>query len=153
MKRHLTASPLDRVVHGLHGERTVEADRPTAAFAANDRARTAPGKPRLRLARSQVRTHTLVLAGELNLRSAPTLEADIERLCDEGVGTITLDLRSLDQIDSTGIAVIAFRCELCRKRGHTVAVIPGSSLNRRALERAGVTSLLPAVEEVAPALP
>ncbi len=89
------------------------------------------------------RTHTLVLTGELDRSSAHTLEAAIERLCEEGVTGITLDLRELTYIDSIGVSVIAFRCNLCRKRGFDFALIPGSRLIHRAFEQAGVTELLP----------
>jgi anti-anti-sigma factor len=99
------------------------------------------------LAGSEVRTHTLVLDGELNRRSAHELEAEIERLCDEGVTGITLDLRQLDRIDSIGVAVISFQAGLCNRRGFDFSVIPGSQLISRALEQAGVTDLLAAGKE------
>jgi anti-anti-sigma factor len=101
------------------------------------------------LAGTEVRTHTLVLDGELDRRSAHELEAEIERLCDEGVTGITLDLRQLDRIDSIGVAVIAFQAGLCNRRGFAFAVIPGSQLIHRALEQAGVTDLLASGEEPA----
>jgi anti-anti-sigma factor len=84
------------------------------------------------------RTHTLVLKGELHHGSAPALEAEIERLCEEGVTSITLDLRELGYIDPIGIAVISFRSGLCKRRGHEFAVISGSRVIQRALEQAGV---------------
>jgi anti-anti-sigma factor len=95
----------------------------------------------LRLAGVPERTHTLVVTGELHHRSAHALEAEIERLCEEGVTAITLDLRELSYIDSIGIAVIAFRSGLCKRRGHDFAVIPGSPVIRRALVQAGVEEL------------
>jgi anti-sigma B factor antagonist len=89
------------------------------------------------------RWHTLSLTGELDPRTARVLDAEIERLCEEDVAGITLDLRELTYIDSTGIAVIAVRCELCRKRGQDFALIPGTRSVNRAFERAGVSHLLP----------
>jgi anti-anti-sigma factor len=90
-----------------------------------------------------LRTHTLILTGALDGASAHALEAEIERLCAEGVTGITLDLRELTYIDLTGVAVIAFRCGLCQKRGYDFALIPGSRFIHRVFERAGVTDLLP----------
>jgi anti-anti-sigma factor len=87
-------------------------------------------------------THTIVLIGELTHRSAHRLEVEIERLCAEGVTGITLDLRELSYIDAIGVAVIAFRSGLCRRRGYDFALIPGSPLMRRAFEQAGVESVL-----------
>lgn len=89
---------------------------------------------------SRTRAHTLVLTGELDGGSAPTLEAEIERLCDEGVTALTLDLRELRNIDSIGATVVAFRSKLCRRRGCDLAVIPGAGVVRRALEQAGIKS-------------
>jgi stage II sporulation protein AA (anti-sigma F factor antagonist) len=114
--------------------------------AAHSRSRTsrAPSHRKerhLTLASVPRRSHTLVVTGELHHRSAHALEAEIERLCEEGVTAIVLDLRELTYIDSIGIAVIAFRSGLCKRRGHDFAVISGSPVIRRALEQAGVSEL------------
>jgi anti-anti-sigma factor len=110
-----------------------------------DRTHPQPGssEPNLALASANVWTHTLILTGELNRRSAHTLEAEIEHLCEEGVTGITVDLRGLTHIDWTGVAVIAFRCDLCKKRGYDFALIPGSPRIQRAFEQAGVGDALP----------
>jgi anti-anti-sigma factor len=92
------------------------------------------------------RRHTLILIGELDQRSARVLEAEVERLCEEGVAEITLDLRELTYIDSIGVAVLAVCCDLCKKRGHHFELIHGARFVLRAFERAGVSHLLP-VEE------
>jgi anti-sigma B factor antagonist len=49
---------------------------------------------------------TLAVAGELDLANAATLEAELQRAADGGAEAITLDLRELEFIDSTGIAVL-----------------------------------------------
>ena len=87
--------------------------------------------------------HTLILTGELNHRSAHALEVEIERLCEEGVTDITLDLRDLVAIDSVGVAVIAFRCGLCEKRGYGFRLIRGRRSVQNAFEQAGVIEMLP----------
>jgi anti-anti-sigma factor len=97
-----------------------------------------------------LRMHTLVLTGSLDRSSVHTLEAEIERLCEEGVTGITLDLRRLADIDAFGVAVIAFRCGLCRRRGYDFALIRGSRAIERAFEKAGVSELLPFDEDAAP---
>jgi anti-anti-sigma factor len=89
---------------------------------------------------SRTRAHTLILTGELDSDSAPMLEAEIERLCEEGVTALTLDLRELERIDAIGATVVAFRTKLCRTRGCDLAVIPGAGVTRRALEQAGIKS-------------
>ena len=108
----------------------------------NTHAQAGARKPNLVLATSTVRAHTLIPTGELDRRSAPVLEAEIERLYEQGITALTLDMRELTYIDSIGIASIAFRCGLCKRRGNDLALIPGSRLMRRALERAGVTDLV-----------
>lgn len=67
--------------------------------------------------------HTLVLAGELDRVSAPVLETEIERLCEQGVVALTLDLRTLSEIDAVGVAVIVHRCGWCARRGCRMSVL------------------------------
>jgi anti-anti-sigma factor len=85
--------------------------------------------------------HTLVLTGELTHRSAHTLEVELERLFEDGVTAIMLDLRQLAHIDAIGAAVIAFRCGLYRRRGLGFTLVPGSRSIQRAFERAGLGDL------------
>jgi anti-anti-sigma factor len=91
--------------------------------------------------------HTLTLTGELTYDSAHTLEVEIERLFEEGVTGITLDLRQLTHIDPIGVGVIAFRSRLCRRQGHGFLLIPGPRSIQRAFERAGVIDRLPFQED------
>jgi anti-anti-sigma factor len=119
------------------------ADGAHTAFEKNMRAKAASNERHLALADAKIRTHTLVLTGELDRRSAHTLEAEIEHLCEEGVTGITLDLRGLAYVDRIGVAVIAFRCSHCKRRGYEFALIPGSPSIQRAFEQAGVSDSLP----------
>jgi anti-anti-sigma factor len=143
MKRHLTSSTTSQYARNQDD---------TAAAAVADRIRAgddeiglseaADARLRLTLASAPVWRHRLILTGELDYRSAPELEEEIECLCQEGVTTLTLDLRQLDAIDSTGATAIAFRGTSCRRGGHDFAVIPGSRVIRRALAEAGAANLL-----------
>jgi anti-anti-sigma factor len=101
------------------------------------------------VAPASARTHTLVLVGELTHRSAQTLELELERLYEEGVTAIILDLRQLDHVDPIGVAVIAFRCGLYQRRGVGFMLIPGSRRVQGAFERAGAGDLPFHVDEVA----
>ena len=143
MKRHRVASAVSIGTRNGYGAVESVADQTQTAFNKNTRRKPGSSEPGLVLAGVSVRTHTLVLTGELDRSSAHALEAEIERLCEEGVTGITLDLRELAYIDSIGVAVIAFRSGLCRRRGYDFALIPGSRLIDRAFEQAGVTALLP----------
>src|SRR5581483_1458700 len=125
MKRHITASATNIGVRDDRRADTGTGNRAGGSRGSSARAATIGRRPRLRLASARLRRHTLVLTGELNQRSAHALEAEIERLCDEQVSGITLDLRELERIDPTGVAVIAFRSSLCQRRGFDFHVIAG----------------------------
>jgi anti-anti-sigma factor len=142
MERHLTTSTISIRTRNEKGRAGSLAERSSTALSGDLRA--APtGNESGPLTGVELRAHTLILTGELTHRSAHALEVEIERLCEEGVSSITLDLRQLEQIDSIGAAVIAFRCGLCQRQGYGFAVIPGSRSIQRAFERAGMISLLP----------
>ncbi|MBA3809719.1 MAG: STAS domain-containing protein [Solirubrobacterales bacterium] len=150
MKRQLTASAVGIGARSERGSSGV-AGRTRAVFERSSRPSTPlgepPAEPPPTLTSVGVWKHTLVLTGALDHHSAHELEAEIERLCEEGVTSITLDLRELTYIDSIGVAVIAFRCGLCKRRGYDFAVIPGSRLIQHAFERADVTNMLPFEEQ------
>jgi anti-anti-sigma factor len=93
------------------------------------------------------RVHTLILSGSLDRGSVRQLETEIERLCEDGVTGITLDLRELAYIDAIGVAVVAFRCGLCLRRGCEFALIRGPRIVQRAFEHAGLSELLPFIDE------
>lgn len=154
MKRHLTLSTTGRHAHSQGSAAEAIVDRTTATDDETSLSRRARTRPRLTLASERIWRHTLILTGKLDCRSAPELEDEIECLCQEGVTNLTLDLRRLDEIDSTGVAVITFRSALCRRRGHDFAVIPGSRVLHRALAEAGATDLLtPERDETVVCLP
>lgn len=136
MKRHL-ASTVEVGPWEVPAGELSPAD-PHEYFDTNTSVEAAPVERNLELASVSAWTHTLILTGELTHRSAHALEGEIERLCEQGVTGITLDLRDLAQIDSTGVVVIAFRRELCERRGYEFTLIPGSQPIRRAFEQAGV---------------
>jgi anti-anti-sigma factor len=130
--------------HALDQGDTTEAaaNRTPAGAGQTSLSETAHARPQLTLASEPVWRHKLILTGTLDHRSAPELEEEIECLCEEGVTTLTLDLRQLDAIDSTGVTAIARRGAVCKMRGHHFAVIPGSRVIHRALAEAGATDLL-----------
>ena len=98
------------------------------------------GRPEL--ASVKAWTHTLVLTGDLNHRTAHVLESEIEQLCEEGVTGIRLDLRGLASVDAIGASVVAFRSNLCKRRGYEFSLIRGQRSVQRVLEQAGVTEVL-----------
>ncbi len=151
MKRQPAASAagIDGRTDGRHAGHVAHQSR-TAFDRSTTRRAHAPGKPRLKLASSTTWTHTVIPAGALDRHNVRALEAELERLCEEGVTGITLDLRKLTHIDPTGVAVIAFRSGLYKRRGYEFKLIPGGGQVHDAFERAGLAGLLPfEAEEVA----
>jgi anti-anti-sigma factor len=140
MKRHPTVTEID--IGGPQGSPRLLGDPPRSSSATLE-----PAEHGLVLTSVNTWNHTLILTGELTHRSAHALEVEIERLCEEGVTDITLDLRDLQKIDPVGVAVIAFRCGLCEKRGYGFRLIRGSRSVQRAFEQAGVIEVLPFQED------
>jgi anti-anti-sigma factor len=147
MKRHVTASAVSLGKRNEGGASESVANRAPAQLNEDTLPEPVSIEPSLVVSRLASRTHTLVLSGELDHRSAHTLEAELERLCEEGVTGITLDLRELTYIDSVGVAVIVFRCGLCKRRGCDFALIRGSRSIHRAFVQAAVSDLLPFQED------
>jgi anti-anti-sigma factor len=143
MERHLTTSTISIRTRNEQGAAGGLAQRAGAAFGGGMSAPSLGTEPSPAPEGASARAHTVILTGELTHRSAHALEVEIERLCEEGVSSITLDLRQLGRIDSIGAAVVAFRCGLCQRQGYGFSLIPGSRSIQRAFEQAGMIGLLP----------
>jgi anti-anti-sigma factor len=150
MKGHLTSSRIGRDARkaGSHdpGSPGDASARPPTPFGMG-RVEHRRNPRDMALASVGVWRHTIVLTGALTHRTAHELEVEIEQRCADGVTAITLDLRELTYIDSIGVAVIAFRSRLCKRRGYEFAVVAGSPMMHRAFAQAGVGSLLDEVDE------
>jgi len=126
------------------------ADRTRNAYKDKRHVHVALSEPGFAPPRAADRMHTLILTGSLDRYSVHQLELEIERLCEDGVAGITLDLRELTYIEAIGVAVIAFRCGLCQRRGYDFGLIPGPRVVQRVFERAGLSELLPFTDARAP---
>lgn len=142
MKRHLALSSASQHARNQGNTAKTVAGRTRATDGVTSQSEPARARPYLTLARARVWRHRLILTGRLDYRSAPELEEEIECLFQEGVTILTLDLRQLDAIDSTGAMVIAFQSAGCKRRGRGFAVIPGARVIHRALAEAGATDSL-----------
>jgi anti-sigma B factor antagonist len=87
--------------------------------------------------------HVLLLTGELDIAEVPTLEAAVDRVLGEGTTGITIDLRQLEFIDSSGLAAIVHVSGLCAKRGHDFELIAGRPEVQRLFEITGLSGVLP----------
>jgi anti-anti-sigma factor len=80
--------------------------------------------------------HRVVLSGELDLATAPELEAVILRICGDGKAVV-LDLRRLTSMDSSGLRLMLLARSLCRECGSEFSVIPGEQNIPHLLEISG----------------
>ena len=86
----------------------------------------------------------LALRGELDMASAPELEAALGRLCREGVGEIVIDLRELEFIDSSGLRALLVAKDACAQAGSGFFLVPARGRQqRRIFEMTGLVSVLP----------
>jgi anti-anti-sigma factor len=93
--------------------------------------------------REHAGVHTLTLAGELDIASAPTLHAAVDRLRTAATRGITIDLSELKFIDSTGLAAIVLAGKVCEQHGYRFSLIPGSPAVQRLFELTGLIEVLP----------
>ena len=82
--------------------------------------------------------HVLKLSGELDLATAPDLQAAVVRICSSTTRIVTLDLHDLAFIDSSGLAAIIAASKLCRNLGYEFRLIPGPPAVQRVFELTGV---------------
>ena len=82
--------------------------------------------------------HVLKLSGELDLATAPDLQAAVVRICSSRTRIVTLDLHDLAFIDSSGLAAIIAASKLCRNLGYEFRLIPGPPTVQRVFELTGV---------------
>jgi anti-sigma B factor antagonist len=69
--------------------------------------------------------YRLFLSGELDIQSAPDLEAAITRLCQAGALEIEINMRDVLFIDSAGVNAIVWAREQCREHRAQFFIVPG----------------------------
>lgn len=96
----------------------------------------------------------LRLAGELDLATAPELNAAIDRLAAEGHRELLLDLSELTFCDSTGIAAFVRGDNLAAAKGGWLRITGATGRVARVLQVTGLAEVLSHEAEVAdPATP
>jgi anti-sigma B factor antagonist len=93
-------------------------------------------------ARGDGERHTLAIAGELDLATAPELEARAEQLCAEG-RELVFDISELVFIDSTGLLAILKTRDLCAERLCGFFLTPGPPAVQRLFELTDLVERLP----------
>lgn len=90
--------------------------------------------------------HTLVLVGELDVATAVEPESLIVSRV-ESATRLTLDLSQLAFLDSTGVRLILFAQDLCRRNGAEFALVRGPRQVQRVFAVAGLLDRLPFEKE------
>lgn len=73
-------------------------------------------------------------AGELDLATAPQLDASLREAHERGFRRLVVDLRGLEFMDSTGLTLLIRWTLEARNDGIEFAVVPGDSRIRRLFE-------------------
>jgi anti-sigma B factor antagonist len=81
---------------------------------------------------------TVVVSGELDLLVASDLQRVIDGLLDDGVRRLVLDLRGLEFMDSSGIAVACRLHARARREGVEAVLVRGAPPIQRVFTIAGV---------------
>ena len=84
-------------------------------------------------------------AGEIDLATAPGLEAALERAVEEGAEGVLLDLDQVSFIDSTGLRTVLAARDRCRERGQQFEVTEGSGQVKRLFAITGIGAQLDVV--------
>jgi anti-sigma B factor antagonist len=109
-----------------------------------------PGELQIREISEDAR-HTLLLIGEMDFVTAPTLEARVVALCAAGACEILLDLTELSFIDSRGLMAILLSRKRCESRRCELSMTRGQDPVQRLFELTGFIHKLPFREGPSPA--
>ncbi len=85
----------------------------------------------------------LRVEGEIDIASAPLLEAELERAQGSDAETIVVDLDEVDFIDSTGLHVLIRHSALSSQNGGRLRLTEGSKQVQRLFRLTGTTDHLP----------
>jgi anti-sigma B factor antagonist len=88
----------------------------------------------------------ITLQGELDLASSQRLEEELMRLEDERPPLITLDLRGVTFIDSTGLSALINADFRARKADRGLRIVAGEGAARRILRTVGLLERLDVVD-------
>jgi anti-anti-sigma factor len=104
--------------------------------------------PNLDFQTTQDGTVTVIApTGELDLPGAALLEAELQRLEEESSGTIVLDLRGLEFMDSSGLRLVIVADARLRGAGRRLALVPGAPTVQRVFEVTGMVERLDFVDD------
>lgn len=88
----------------------------------------------------------ITLAGELDIATAPHVEAVLREPCEDGVDRRIVDLSGLTFMDSSGLRIILSAHAAARREGPPLTLVAGPPSVQRVFEITGVVDRLRFVE-------
>jgi anti-sigma B factor antagonist len=86
--------------------------------------------------------------GELDLSGAAVLQAELDRLAEEGeLGGVVLDLRGLEFMDSSGLRLVVLADMQAREAGRRFALVRGDETVHRVFEITRMSDRLEFVDD------
>jgi anti-sigma B factor antagonist len=85
----------------------------------------------------------IAISGELDIASAPVLEAIVRRLDLRSLRSAVLDLEQLDFIDARGLRAVLYLHAACQTASVTLLIRPGPRCIQRVFELTGTDRVLP----------
>ena len=82
-------------------------------------------------------TAVVRLAGELDLAEVGPLQAELDRLCGNGLAGLTVDLSELDFLDSTGLHLLMKLRGRCEGESLPLTLVPGPPSVQRLFQITG----------------
>jgi anti-anti-sigma factor len=83
------------------------------------------------------------LRGELDLLATAEIEPELSRLaCEPGIAEVTLDLRELDFLDSSGLRAVMLGAQLLDENDRHLVLVPGPTPVQRVFELTRTTERL-----------
>jgi anti-sigma B factor antagonist len=92
--------------------------------------------------REQEAAVILIVSGELDRRSTPMLERELERIWQSDHEFVILDLRRVEFMDSAGLRCVVLAHRRAEQQGRRLGIAQGASRARELLRRSGVSQLL-----------
>ena len=89
----------------------------------------------------------VVLSGELDIGSAPEVEQVLQQVEADGAPDLTIDLRALTFMDSTGLRMLVAADKRARDEGRSLRIIRGPAPVQRILDLTGLGDKLPLVDD------
>ena len=97
-------------------------------------------------------TTVVAVAGELDVLSAPQLDAELTRLLASGSSPVVLDLAGVDFMDSTGLGVIIKSYKTAKEADRGFSVVAASENDEKVFRITGIDKALPLFADLASAL-